>query len=66
MEQEIKHWLQANIYNDTSVDQKANWVAVDLLRHLGKGEKPAARKVIREFSPELAHKIQEVYPHRWF
>jgi len=66
MEESIKNWLQNHISNAATLDRNANRVAVDLLRHLGKGERPLARQLIKEFSPTLAGKIEAVYPHHWF
>ena len=66
MEQRIRHWLQDNISVATPMAQQANWVAVDLFRHLGKGERPSARKVVREFSAKLADEVGRRYPHHWF
>jgi len=61
----IKTWIINNIPASVPLAQKANWVAIDLLRHLGKMERPLAREIITNYWPELAKEIEDNYPHHW-
>lgn len=58
---QIRQWTVCK----PSIDQLANWVAADLLRHLNPGEREEVCRVIAERYPELAEAIRADYPHRW-
>lgn len=49
----------------STLDQAANWVAVDILRHFGGQERQEIRDIINGEYPELAQEIQTHHPAHW-
>ena len=46
-----------------SKEQRANWVAVDVLRRLGQDERAFSCNIIETESPEVMAEITKVYGH---
>ena len=46
------------------LEQRAQWVATDVLRQTSLLERPVFLKVLKEDLPELLETIRKLYPHR--
>lgn len=55
--------FEHTVYNSAPADMVANWIAVDILRHMGTIEKPGYLRAVKKWREDVYNAIIKHYPH---